>query len=322
MLRELTFRDLRHEEELTHGNWRYGGCFLSLCIACSIPSFAPELSGFASIVLLYTLLATGLGLELRLAGLPDFAYASWFAIGGYSGGLLTRYSGLPFWAGLPLAMFLAALVAVSIASPLLRRRIELFGILALGFGAALQIVLADLEPPPIVAFPSIPASLEYWSLVLATVVTTLVAYGARRSPLARLLRAARQDEIASHSIGVDLRSCRLAVLAIGAAIAGASGCLFAAGQGSVGPTDFDLSVIAVPFAIAVLGGSQGQFGIIAAAIVLAAILRLFPELPEYRLLISGTTLICWAIWRATPQSYVPSTEHKAKTVTEAEIGAE
>jgi branched-chain amino acid transport system permease protein len=121
---------------------------------------------------------------------------------------------------------------------------------------------------------------------------------------------------------VDLRSCRLAVLAIGAAIAGASGCLFAAGQGSVGPTDFDLSVIAVPFAIAVLGGSQGQFGIIAAAIVLAAVLRLFPELPEYRLLISGTALVCWAIWRATPQAHAPATEHKAKIATEAEIAAE
>lgn len=321
MLRDIANRNLGNEEERSRDHWRAGAWFLCLCVACVIPSFATEFSGFASTVLLYVLLATGLSLELRLAGLPDFNYASWFAIGAYSDGLMARYAGLPFWACMPFAIFFAAFVAILIASPLLRRRIELFGLVTLGLGAALQNVLARWAPFPVL-FPAIPANLEYWSLVLSTVVAALVWHRVRYSPMARILRAVRQDEIACYSFGVNIRFCRLAVVSIAAGIAGSAGCLFAAGHGSVGPNDFDFSITAVPFAIAVLGGRHSQFGIIIAAIAVATILGLFPAASGYRLLIAGTVLICWAIWQAIPKAHVPQAEQSAESLTPAEIGAE
>ena len=321
MLRDIANRNLRNGEERTRGYWRTGAWFLCLCIACGIPSFAPELSGFASTVLLYVLLAMGPSLELRLAGLPDFNYASWFAIGAYSDGLMARYAGLPFWACMPFAIFLAAFGAILVASPLLRWRIELFALVTLGLGVALQNVLTHWAPSPVL-FPPISPNLEYWSLVLSTVVAALVWHRVRCSPMARLLRAARQDEIACRSIGVDIRFCRLAVVSIGAGIAGAAGCLFAAGQGSVRPADFDFSITAVLFAIAVAGGRHGQIGVIVAAIAVAAILGLFPAASNYRLLIAGTVLIFWAIRQAIPKAHVPQAEHSVEIMTPAEIGAE
>ena len=140
--------------------------------------------------------------------------------------------------------------------------------------------------------------------------------------MARMLRAVRQDEIVCHSIGVDIRFCRLAVVSIGAGIAGAAGCLFAAGQGSVTPANFDFSITAALFAIVVLGGRNGQAGIIIAAIAVAAILGLFPPASAYRLLIAGTVLVCRVIWQAIPKTHVPQAEHSAKTMTPAGIGAE
>jgi branched-chain amino acid transport system permease protein len=322
MPREIAFHDLWHDEASFPSLWRTGACVLLLCLACSIPGFAPQFSGFASMVLLYVLLATGLNLELRLGGLPDFAYVSWFAVGAYSDALIARYSGLPFWVCLPFAMFLAALGAVFVTSALLRRRLQQFGILTLGFGVSIQIILSRWAPFSLLKFPTIPADVAYWILVAATVAAMLVSGCVRHSPLARVLRAARQDEIACHSIGVDIGSCRLSILVIGAAMAGGAGCLFAAGQGSVGPDDFDVSITAVVFMVAMVGGRHGQLGIIFAAIALAAMLQLLPAASEYRLLIAGAGLVSCAIWRAIPKGNVAQTEHGENSLTAAEIGAE
>jgi branched-chain amino acid transport system permease protein len=322
MLRDIAIGISRHEEELAFNHWRICACLLCLCIACSIPWLAPQLSGFASAVLLYVLLATGLSLELHLAGLPDLNYASWFAIGAYADGLMARYSGLPFWACLPVAVILAGLVAALITCSFLQWRIELFGMLTLVLGFALHTVLARSAPSTVLSFPAIPASLEYWSLLLATAIAALISARVLRSPLGRILRAARQDEPACDRIGVDIRFCRLVVLAIGAGFAGAAGGIFAAGQGGIAPAEFDFSATAVPFAIAVLGGRHGQFGIIIAAIGLAAMLGLFPAASDYRLLIAGIAVVGWVIWRGVAKTYVPQPEQSAESLTAAEITAE
>jgi len=322
MLFDIGIRDSRHQEEPAYAHLRYCGLFLFLAIACSIPWLAPQVSGLASTVLLYVLLATGLSLELRLAGLPDFNYVSWLAIGAYSGGLMARYSGLPFWACMPLAVILAALVAVVIASPFLQRRIELFGILSLGLGVALQDVLGRWAPSSVLTIPVFPADLKYGSLLAATVAAALVSYGVRRSPLGQILRAARQDEIACYRMGLDVRFCRLAILAIGAGLAGAAGCILAAGQGGIGPADFSFSATAIPFAVAVLGGRHGQFGIIIAAIALAAIPALFPAAPHYQLLIAGLALVLWVIWRGIDKTHAPQDAQTEEILSAAEAVAE
>jgi branched-chain amino acid transport system permease protein len=322
MPREIAIHDLWQDEASFSSYWQTGACLLCLCLACSVPRLAPQLFGFTSIVLLYVLLATGLNLELRLGGLPDFAYVAWFAVGAYSDALIARYSGLPFWACLPVAMLLAVLAAAAVTCRLSLRRIEQFAILSLGFGIAIQTTLAHWAPASLLNFPAIPPDLEYWSLLGATVAAALLSGCVNHSPLARMLRAARHDEIASHSIGVSIRSCRSVILLIAAAMAGAAGCVFAAGRGSVGAGDFDFSITAVLFAISVAGGKHGLLGIIVAEIALAAVLQFFPVASEYRLLIAGGTLVCCAIWRPIPKAHIAQTQHSAQSLTAAEIRAE
>jgi branched-chain amino acid transport system permease protein len=322
MPRQIAIHDLWQDESSLSSYWQTGACLLFLCLACSIPRLAPQLFGFTSIVLLYVLLATGLNLELRLGGLPDFAYVAWFAVGAYSDALIARYSGFPFWACLPVAMVLAVLAAAAVTSRLSLRGIEQFAVLSLGFGIAIQTTLAHWAPASLLNFPAIPADLQYWSLLGATVAAALLSGCVKHSPFGRMLRAARQDEIACHSIGVNIRSCRSVILLIAAAMASAAGCVFAAGRGSVGPGDFDFSITAVLFAISVAGGKQGQLGIIVAAIAFAAVLQFFPAASEYRLLIAGGALVCCAIWRAIPKLNVVQTEHSAESLSTAEIGAE
>jgi branched-chain amino acid transport system permease protein len=266
--------------------------------ASAIPTLAPQLAGFTSSVLLCLLLGSGLALEIWLARVPDFAFAAWFAIGAACEALMIRTFALPFWVCLPAGMTVAAAAAVFFISPLLRMRHEIVAVVTLGFGAAAQILWSTSGAGlPVGAIPAPASDLQYQSVVAVAALAALVSWRIRHSPLALMLRAADEDETACRAVGVDVRGCRIIIVAIGAMVAGAAGCLFVAIHGDFGRADFNPGTISIMLVVAVVGGRHSQSGMMLAAILTAAIFQLVPAESPLRLLIAGTALLCWPLLR-------------------------
>ena len=278
----------------------------ALCVVASggilLPYLLPEWSGAASSVLIYVTLAQAMESELGVAGVPDLAIAAYCATGTCYDALLTRQFGLPFWACLPLACTLTGAIALLLASPLLRARREFFAMMTLGFSAIVQIALGQITKiVPGVAVLNLatpnPGVSNYYAALTAAIAAIAVFWCVRRSPIGLALRAGCEDEAGCCSIGVDLRPCKQMVIAISAMIAGAVGCLLAAGQNGIQPTDFDFGMTAGVFAIVILG-LQTPLGIFASGVAIAGAPQLFPEIYPYRLIGCGAVVILWVAARA------------------------
>ncbi len=75
-------------------------------------------------------------------------------------------------------------------------------------------------------------------------------------------------------MGMPTRRLKLMAFAIGAAIAGLSGALFAAWQGAVFPSNFDITLLITLYAIIVLGGLGSLPGVLIGSVIMIAV----PEL--------------------------------------------
>jgi len=109
-------------------------------------------------------------------------------------------------------------------------------------------------------------------------------------------------------MGVPAFRFKLWAFAIGAALGGLSGALFASRQGYINSNSFDLLLSILFVAAVVLGGSGNMLGVTLGAILIAYLpekLRDFSEdLPEYRFLAFGLALVVIMIFR--PQGLIPS----------------
>ena len=245
-----------------------------------------------AIVLLMIALALGLELVVGFAGLLDLGYAAFFAIGGYTLAILTAGGSrlaplVPAllhepWLALPLAGLVAAAFGVLFGLPSIRARGEYLAIVTLALGEivpALVIRFPDLTSgargisginPP--AIPGVPAGSPVHAYLLALILAACVWLAASRLAGARLGRAwaaVRDDELAARSLGVDATAVKLAAFALGAAVAGLAGALFAGLVGHIVPEQFDLTLSLMVLAAVAIGGRWGLLGVVGGALLVA-----------------------------------------------------
>lgn len=300
---------------------------LSIMIAAIVPRYAPDLAGSESVILVFVLLGTGFALEIGLAGVPDFAFPTYFAAGAYCLALMSRQTALPCWACLPVCGAFGGAIALAIASPLVRRTMPAFAIVTFAFSAVVQIVLKQWNavtggPAGLRFQPAADHQLYSYVLIAIVLLAGAVAWRLRRSPVATALRAAREDEVACRSIGINPAALKLTIIAIAAVMAAVAGALYAAGQGAVRPGDFDLPTTATLFALILLGGTKTQLRLVIATLLVIGGPLALPPLAEYRLLLFGVAISVWPLLRkwAPLRPYV--TDDVVPVFAPVEAGAE
>ena len=254
---------------------------------------------------IFILLAVGLNIVVGQAGLLDLGYVAFFAIGGYAMALIGTEHHWSFWLILPVGIVLSAVAGVILGAPTLRLRGDYLAIVTLGFGEIIRITannsnwmggprgVSNIPHPPSVHGVSqmtygVLDPRPYYYLVLAAIV--LVVFVARRLERSRVGRAwasVREDEDAAELMGVPTFKFKLWAFAIGAAIAGMAGVLFASKVIAITPDNFPFAVSILVLASVVLGGSGNIPGVILGAFVVG-------WLPEYFRSVSfGATLTKW-----------------------------
>ena len=294
-------------------------------------------------VALYALLGIGLNVVVGYAGLLDLGYVAFFATGAYLYALVAApmYGGgfdvgTSFWLVLPMAMLLAGLVGAALGVPVLRLRGDYLAIVTLGFGEIIRIMInneASVTNGPVGVF-SIPkpnfvnqplsGPYELYYLVIAGCF--IAAFAAERildSRVGRAWEAIREDEDVAAGMGVDTTVYKLLAFAIGAAIGGAGGVIFAAKQSAIFPSDFNLDVSINVLALVIIGGMGNVRGILLGSILLIGLPEVLRDFSvdvafvhlenlgaDYRLVIFGAALVAVMVLR--PEGLMPSRRRSAE----------
>ncbi|SCG46139.1 branched-chain amino acid ABC transporter permease [Micromonospora coxensis] len=297
-------------------------------------------AGVLFVCAIYVLVAIGLNVVVGLAGLLDLGYIGFFAIGAYSVALfgsvnspvvkwIQREFDLPStWAVtwaicLFIAIVLTLISGVLLGWPTLRLRGDYLAIVTLGFGEIIRIVARNSNsltngPQGISAIPGpegppsadnqvfglIDAKPWYW---LAITVVLLMVFAVRRlehSRVGRAWLAVREDEDAAAVMGVYPFKFKLWAFAIGAALGGLSGFLFASRNAFIDPTQFNVNLSILFVAMVVVGGSGNMVGVSLGAVLLAYLPERFREIADYRWLAFGLAMVLVMILR--PQGLIPS----------------
>ena len=201
--------------------------------------------------------------------------AGFMAIGAYAAALLTLNAHAPLPVSLAVAALLPALVAVPLGLPVLRIRGVFLAIATIAFGEVVRLGIVNWDyvngAQGIVAIPQLTS---VWHIYLALAVALLLLWRLRGSKWGFALEAIREDEAAARTMGIDTTRYKLAMLVLGAALAGLAGALEAHYTFMVAPNGFGFLRVVDMLVFAVVGGTVAFYG----PVIGAAFLTMLPEL--------------------------------------------
>lgn len=189
---------------------------------------------------IFALMAIGLNVTTGYAGLADFGYIVYYAIGAYTSALLNAKYGWSFWLTLPAAALMAAILSIPASIPAIRVRGHYLALVTLGYSyIVIQLItnmqsvtggtqgISGIEPPslfghsfqaPITAFGyTLPYQANFYYLVLILLTLAVIACAQlSASRWGRTWAAMRNDEVAANSSGLRLPKLKLMAFATGA----------------------------------------------------------------------------------------------------------
>ena len=323
--------------------WARWGVYVALVIgalllpASGLGSFMTPQSDWATVLFypigVYIALAIGLNVVVGYAGLLDLGYVAFFAIGGYAMAVLGTMWGWNFWEILIVGVLATSVSGLILGAPTLRLRGDYLAIVTLGFGEIVRISAQNTDaiggPRGIAGIPHPPTLSEfeifgvqplryglldprpyYYMLVFLIVLTIIFVKRLEKSRVGRAWAAIREDEDAAELMGVPTFRYKLAAFAIGAAIGGAVGVVWAGKVISIIPANFPFFLSATILAAVVLGGSGNIPGVMLGAFLIAWLPERFRVFQDYRVLLFGAALVLMMALR--PEGIWPSRRRKAE----------
>jgi branched-chain amino acid transport system permease protein len=230
-----------------------------------------------SIVLMYAAMAEGWNLLGGYGGYMNFGTVMFFGVGAYTTAMANADWHLNPLLTLPMAALVAAAVGAVLGIPALRLRGHYFAIVTFILTLAVQALalVAGFTNGSSgmyitgVTLNLVQATRLYFDLFLVLVIiAALICWGLERTRWHSALIAIREDEDAAEVLGVPVTRYKSVALIIGAAIAGAVGCLYATQLYYIEPTGtFDFNISLGVVVAAVLGGAGTWYGPLIGAVI-------------------------------------------------------
>lgn len=267
----------------------------------------------------FALIAIGLNVVVGQAGLLDLGYVGFFAVGSYVAALWTSpdstWVQIPYLWTLPLAMIVTVVFGILLGIPTLRLRGDYLALVTLGFGEIIRLV-ATIVPalkgqvgfqrvgrPPGTTEDGTPLFSNsdglpwYWLTVTVIVLVMVLLGNLERSRVGRAWISIREDEQAAEMMGVPTFRFKLWAFAIGAALGGLAGAIFAGQVGFVNNQKFDVQTSLLFLVAVVMGGSGNKYGAIIGGALVSYIPLRFTAIADYKYLIFGVVLVALMIFR-------------------------
>ena len=244
-----------------------------------------------------------LNLITGFCGQVSLGHVAFVGIGAYTASLLTK-ADTPFFVALLAGMLLAGTFGVMVGLASLRVRHDFLAITTMGVNFVFLGVVRQQEwLGGELGVSSIPdpgfGKSGFLALVLGCVIlVALLSLQIRRSWMGYVFEAISGDEDTARMLGLDVSRYKLIAFALGTALAGLSGGLYAHHVRFIFPDSFAFVESITLLAMVVIGGNGSILGVILASALLSVLPQWFQFIGDYKLLLYGSLL--FVVMRFSP----------------------
>jgi branched-chain amino acid transport system permease protein len=258
-----------------------------------------------------TIAAMGLNLTLGYAGQVSLAQGAFVGIGAYAAAIMTS-QGLPLISALGVAVVLCFAVGWLLGYPALRVQHHYLAFVTLAFSTLAFLVfrnedwltkgiygISNIPRPTIFGFAT-NRPLPFYYLCLGSLgIVSVMLWWLIRSPWGRAFLALRENPIRALSLGVDTRRYTLMAFAIGSALGGVAGTLYAPLTQYIDPVPFNLSLSLDLLMMVIVGGAGFFFGPFLGAMIAVLLPEWLRFTQGYYLMLYALAVILLLIWSPT-----------------------
>ncbi|HEY0219512.1 MAG TPA: branched-chain amino acid ABC transporter ATP-binding protein/permease [Afipia sp.] len=236
--------------------------------------------------LIYGVIAVGLNVLVGLTGLVSLGQAGLFALGAYTGAILSMRLHFDILACSISAAIVSGLFGALLAYPSVRVRGVYLAVVTIAFGIIVENVAIEWQsltggttgltsiPRPNVFGIKLSGFAFYGILAGTLFVFTLLIHHLRLSRYGRAMLAVAQSETASRALGINPTGIRTLAFVVASVTAGVAGTFYTFLNSYISPDIFTFSDSVRFLLMVVLGGAGTTFGAVIGAFILT-------YLPEY-----------------------------------------
>lgn len=262
--------DLRHAPGV-YGLLRGASVFVVLVFVTFPLLTTPRQLSLGIVAIAYMVIGLSLLVLSGWAGQVSLGQFAFAAVGAY----VASIAGQSWHVPLPFALVMGALAAGAVAPvvglPALRLPGPFVAIMTLAFALAVPAVLLSerllggalpdsVERPVLLGLDFGSDRFFYWFTLLVLLAGLGIVIGLRRSRLRRALIAARDNELAAASFGLNVTRVRLEAFVMSGVLAGLGGGLLAYANSGVQPDSFSTVASVALFLLVVIGGMSAVAG--------------------------------------------------------------
>jgi branched-chain amino acid transport system permease protein len=253
---------------------------------------------------IYALLSLGLNIAMGYAGQMNLAMGALWAVGAYTAGLLNQRLGFSLWITLPLAIVAGGLVGGFVGLPALKVRAHYLSIVTIGLNEVINIILVNetkitggvdgiskIAKPVLFGFPINTEQRYYYLILLAVVITYLIARQILSGRVGRNFRAIRDDYKTAPAMGVNAGFYKLLAFIISGAIAGAAGALYAHLNAYISPDIFEHKTTLFIMTLSMIGGLGNLNGSLIGAFILPVLQEYLRAIQDWQYVVYGLAIM-------------------------------
>jgi len=268
--------------------------------------------------------AVGLYVTFGLSGQVSLGQAAFYAIGGYTTGLLVTKLEWDMGPAILAGVAAGVLVGIGLGIPTLRLKGHYLALATLGFGQVVAMILVNwksltqgatgvrgIAAPLFGSFELV--SVRDWAIFVGilAVGAIFVVQRIRNSSFGRAMQAVRDSDVAAAAMGVSLSHVKVLAFTIGAGFAALAGSLNAGVVTYISPGTYTLILSVAMLSMVVVGGSSSHWGAVIGAIVIVFLPEVLRSVERYYLLFYGILLLVivaylpgglWNLFKTVPKA--------------------
>ncbi|AMS45457.1 branched-chain amino acid ABC transporter permease [Aminobacter aminovorans] len=242
------------------------------------------------------MVVAGLYIFMGNSGIISFGHVGFMAIGAYGAAWLTcctlpmmkpmsmpglplmlQGTAYPLWAGIVVSITLSMVVAIVFGAIILRLSSLAASIATFGFLVIINNIYSnwDSVTTGTSSLANIPVDIGVGTAAFGACVVILLAFLHQRSRYGVMLRATRDELVASRASGVPVLRVRLIAFVLSAACIGAAGGFYSSSMGVLSISTFYISLTFLTLAMLTVGGASALSGAVLGVLFLTAISEAF-----------------------------------------------
>jgi branched-chain amino acid transport system ATP-binding protein/branched-chain amino acid transport system permease protein len=271
----------------------HGAELLVFALLASVPLVVinPFALALLTLLAIYGILLIGLDVTVGYLGQINLAQAAFLGLGAYTAGLTVAHFGFGMASSLCASLLIGLVFGVMLAFPALRLEGPQFALATLSFSALVATTLNELESVtngaqglsinrPTLFGVALAAQGFYWLCLVLLALVWIAMHNLLSSQWGRAFEALRDSPIATDAMGIGTFRHKVAAFALGSALGGLAGGLYAFNFQYLQPQSFVYELMVILLMGVVLGGRKSLWG----ALVGATLIVLLPNLLSNRFL--------------------------------------